>query len=330
MPSRIARKPFAASYLNFSTRQDFKAKQTGRRGVPDRSNVKVLGGNLFRVTRRIDTPIAAAYISFGPWMSSTPFGEHLRREREMRGVSLDEISAATRISTRFLDALENERWEELPGGAFNRGFIRSVARFLGIDEDGLVAEYAFERKTADDARIAVAQSQEIPRNWQPILASVLVIAVLIAGGVFAYRHYGARIAERFHRHAPTSAENNATTASATPDQTSAGSATPNAADPPAASTPAPVVPDLALTIQAMKTADLTVVADGKNVFAGILHSKDTQHFEAHNTLEIDSSHPSDFSLALNGHDVTWVAAPGEPGKMTLARSDLPPATEPAH
>ena len=61
-------------------------------------------------------------------MASTPFGEHLKREREMRGVTLEEISAATRISTRFLEALENEHWEELPGGVFNRGFIRSVAR----------------------------------------------------------------------------------------------------------------------------------------------------------------------------------------------------------
>ena len=53
----------------------------------------------------------------------------------MRGVSLNEISAATRISTRFLEAIENDRWNELPGGAFNRGFIRSIARFLGLDED---------------------------------------------------------------------------------------------------------------------------------------------------------------------------------------------------
>ena len=73
-------------------------------------------------------------------MSSTPFGEHLRREREMRGVSLDEIAAATRISTRFLEAIEKDQWDQLPGGVFNRGFIRSIARFLGLDEESLVAE----------------------------------------------------------------------------------------------------------------------------------------------------------------------------------------------
>src|ERR1700726_686442 len=75
-------------------------------------------------------------------MTKAGFGEHLKREREMRGISLDEICAATRISTRFLEALENEEWEQLPGGVFNRGFVRAVARLLGLDEDDFVAEYA--------------------------------------------------------------------------------------------------------------------------------------------------------------------------------------------
>ena len=97
----------------------------------------------------IDTLISDAYIfcSCGFLrMSSKPFGEHLKREREMRGVSLEEISVATRIAPRFLEALENEQWEQLPGGVFNRGFIRSVARYLGLDEDSLVAEYALRNQ----------------------------------------------------------------------------------------------------------------------------------------------------------------------------------------
>src|SRR5256885_15785980 len=74
-------------------------------------------------------------------MSRSFFGEHLKRERELRGVSRDEICTATRISIRFLEALENEQWSPLPGGIFNRGFVRAVARFLGLDEDDLLAEY---------------------------------------------------------------------------------------------------------------------------------------------------------------------------------------------
>src|ERR1700722_11352147 len=100
-------------------------------------------------------------------MSSTPFGEHLKREREMRGVSLEEISAATRISTRFLEALESENWGELPGGVFNRGFIRSVARFLGLDEDALVAEYALETKDQPGPRVVSLETPAaMPREGQ--------------------------------------------------------------------------------------------------------------------------------------------------------------------
>ena len=74
-------------------------------------------------------------------MTKDTFGESLKREREMRGVTLEEISAATRIATRFLRAIENEQWDQLPGGVFNRGFVRAVARYLGLDEESIVAEY---------------------------------------------------------------------------------------------------------------------------------------------------------------------------------------------
>lgn len=133
-------------------------------------------------------------------MPSTPFGEHLKREREMRGVSLEEVSAATRISTRFLVAIENEKWEELPGGAFNRGFIRAVARFLGLDEDGLVAEYALVTKGALDARQGSDRPAEIPRNWQPAALAVIVLLLLVLAGWFVVHRYGARIAAHFHHH----------------------------------------------------------------------------------------------------------------------------------
>src|ERR1700681_4867511 len=74
-------------------------------------------------------------------MTKGTFGDNLKREREMRGVSLDEISAATRIATRFLQAIENEQWDVLPGGVFNRGFVRAVAHYLGLDEESIMAEF---------------------------------------------------------------------------------------------------------------------------------------------------------------------------------------------
>ena len=69
------------------------------------------------------------------------FGERLKREREKRGVTLDEISVATKISTRMLRALEAEKFDQLPGGIFNKGFVRAYAQHLAMDEDQAVADY---------------------------------------------------------------------------------------------------------------------------------------------------------------------------------------------
>jgi len=120
-----------------------------------------------------------------------PFGDHLKREREMRGVTIGEIAAATRISERFLEALENERWEQLPGGAFNRGFVRSVARFLGLDEESMVAEYVLETKERSQGDSASESSpQGMPRDWRPVIAlavGLVVLAIIAAIGVHYYR-----------------------------------------------------------------------------------------------------------------------------------------------
>jgi cytoskeleton protein RodZ len=139
-------------------------------------------------------------------MSSTPFGEHLKREREMRGVSLEEISAATRISTRFLEAIEGEHWDQLPGGVFNRGFIRAIARFLGLDEDSLVAEYAIETRDTAPPRIAPEYSGDSRRiPWAGILVALVVLAALVAGSWFVVVRYGARIGAFLHGHRNSSA-----------------------------------------------------------------------------------------------------------------------------
>jgi cytoskeleton protein RodZ len=69
------------------------------------------------------------------------FGENLKKEREKRKITIEDISASTKIGTRMLQALEENKFNQLPGGIFNKGFVRSYARFVGIDEDQAVADY---------------------------------------------------------------------------------------------------------------------------------------------------------------------------------------------
>src|SRR5690349_11761593 len=71
----------------------------------------------------------------------TNFGASFRQARESKGISLDQIATETRISTRFLSAIENEEFQLLPGGIFNRGFVRAFAEKVGLDPDKAVADY---------------------------------------------------------------------------------------------------------------------------------------------------------------------------------------------
>jgi cytoskeleton protein RodZ len=69
------------------------------------------------------------------------FGEKLRLERERRKITLEQISVSTKIGTRMLEALEEDKFNQLPGGIFNKGFVRAYSRCIGLDEDQTVAEY---------------------------------------------------------------------------------------------------------------------------------------------------------------------------------------------
>jgi cytoskeletal protein RodZ len=74
------------------------------------------------------------------------FGETLKRERELRKISLREVSEATKIGLRYLEALEGNRFDQLPGGLFNKGFIRAYAKFIGLDGEAMVNAYLFDLK----------------------------------------------------------------------------------------------------------------------------------------------------------------------------------------
>jgi cytoskeletal protein RodZ len=69
------------------------------------------------------------------------FGEKLKQEREKRQITLEQISISTKIGTRMLQALEEDKFNQLPGGIFNKGFVRAYSRVVGLDEDQTVAEY---------------------------------------------------------------------------------------------------------------------------------------------------------------------------------------------
>jgi transcriptional regulator with XRE-family HTH domain len=88
-------------------------------------------------------------------------GQELKRERELRGISLREIANSTRISLRFLLALEEDRLDLIPGAFFVRAILRSYARSIGIDEHQVLNKYQ-EIYTFEE-QLQYRESPERPR-----------------------------------------------------------------------------------------------------------------------------------------------------------------------
>lgn len=266
-------------------------------------------------------------------MTKSTFGEHLKREREMRGVSLEEISVATRIGTRFLEALENEQWDRLPGGVFNRGFVRAIARFLGLDEEGLLAEYAFAADGRGETPVWTGAGfpPSARTSWITWVLAAVIVILVVGGAWAAWRRH---VAKRALSQTPTAqvAESPAAPQATTtpePPASSATNAPASASSPPADANAAasPVEPALLeLKLEAGKSTTLTVVADGKTLFVGRISAGQTRQFQASEKFEVSARDSSALLLELNGQMLPPLGTPGRPGKTTLTRKDLKPSS----
>ena len=124
---------------------------------------------------------------------ATGIGERLREARVLRGLDLDEIADRTKIRVPFLRALEEERWDQLPGPAYARAFLRTYADALGLDADLVVDEYVSgesqepEPEVAQAPRLGGADRRRprlptrpagVPRPRWPAVAGVAVAALV--------------------------------------------------------------------------------------------------------------------------------------------------------
>ncbi len=129
-------------------------------------------------------------------MSET-LGEKLRQAREERGISISEVAEQTRISPHYLELIELDDYRTLPGGIFNKGFVKSYAKYVGIDEVEALQDYS---------RIISTQTGEPddePKTYRPEVLtddyssssswSTVVFAVIILGlmslGIYALVSY---------------------------------------------------------------------------------------------------------------------------------------------
>jgi cytoskeleton protein RodZ len=137
----------------------------------------------------------------------TQVGETLRRERLKRNLDIEQISHELKISARFLEAIEKDQYDKLPGGVFAKSFVRQYARMLGLDEDDLTGQLqgviapppditllAEKPKPASVAPIQVPKVEEWETvgdrgfRWSGSLSAavMVVVVMLVCSAVYAW------------------------------------------------------------------------------------------------------------------------------------------------
>ena len=113
-------------------------------------------------------------------------GEKLRLARETRGIALRDISEQTRISMRYLEAIEVDDYRRLPGGIFNRSFIRAYAKFIGYDEDQAIEDYSRtlrelgepDEETKSYKSLVYTDDSHSRSPFMTLLLALVILAVL--------------------------------------------------------------------------------------------------------------------------------------------------------
>jgi cytoskeletal protein RodZ len=258
----------------------------------------------------------------------TNLGATFKQARESRGISLDQIANETRISTRFLAAIENEEFHLLPGGVFNRGFVRAYAEKIGIDPDQAVAEYQ---------RIAEVRQPEIlssptptaarkGRGLYPVALGTLFLLIVI---FYVATREGGHTAQTASAPAKPSAENvqaaapvipppdSVTRPAAAPETT----ATAPTVEPPPQAPPipqAPVQTALKLEMEATEKTWVKVTADGTTVDPGeVLEAGTTRKFTAQNTIHISVGNAAGVNLKLNDKPMKPLGKSGQVREVTI-------------
>jgi cytoskeleton protein RodZ len=232
------------------------------------------------------------------------FGDNLRRERELRGIRLREISQGTKISLRFLQAVEDDRLDLLPGGMFPRAFVRQYADYLGLDVERTLAAFNDTHGTAP--------VEKRPAKPPPLVAWRQV-AWMIVGGV-------ALLVVVLMSGRPSSRARQATAPAPLPILVSS----PSRALPPPAPPPAEIE-GLVLTLKAEQECWVEARADGRSVLNRVLTAGETTTLEATGEIRLSVGNAGGLTLNLNNLPGLPLGRNGEVKKNILINRDNLPA-----
>jgi cytoskeleton protein RodZ len=238
-------------------------------------------------------------------------GESLREARTRGGFSAADVHKAIRIRERYLTALEEERWDMLPGEAYTKGFLRTYAEHLGLNSQLYIDEYNARIARHDEepplaTRLSVAHGRHLPRGVLVTFAGILVIGAAVAG-LAAWRLGG--------------------TSTPPHGQRASGAAPPPTAQPkttPAKPTTQPTVSAAPVFTRISATRGrcwLLVRAGGPNgalLYEGILEQGQVKSFQLQTRLWVRMGRPSALDVTVAGKPVNGL--PSSPSNMFLSRA----------
>jgi cytoskeleton protein RodZ len=272
------------------------------------------------------------------------FGDRLRREREMRSITLDEISESTKISRRHLEALEGEQFDQLPGGVFNKGFVRAYAHFLGIDEDQAVADYSAasnEQPEPEDKfplEIHAQPNRELnPRRSNlPMAFAAAALAGVLVGYFFwvKSRPHSNEAVEPSHATSttapqaePAKASSPAEVTTATPSvaqrsATPAPAKTERSAPAPAQAEKKASEKEFFVVIKAKEDSWISVVADGHSVMQKVLSADRQKLVKAARQIVLRTGNAGGIEVSFNGKSLGALGNENEPRTLTFSATGL--------
>jgi cytoskeleton protein RodZ len=219
-------------------------------------------------------------------------GEALRSAREAQGKSVEDAAAATRIRPSYLEALEQEHFEQLGGNVYAKGFLRSYARFLGVDPAPLLDAYrAQERPDAplfEHAPTAIRGGRASGRRGQTWLAVAIVcVSIILVVSLWSLLRPAPD---------PTSAQPPFAPEPATTAVAGAGTSAPP-------TTARPAQTGVTVTLRYRAPSWTRVTADGKVFFEGTPGPAERRTFRAKRSIDLILGAPAVVSLTVNGKDL---------------------------
>ena len=250
-------------------------------------------------------------------------GEELKFLREGRNLSLEDVSQTTRISRRYLEYIESNRFDQLPGGAFNRAFIRSYAQFLGMNPKEALQQYS---KQAPSPREKSGRREPPLHRHRPlirfVISSTMTLTLIVLGGLLLYREIRITRTEMEEARAKVTTTLEAmvipTTTLAPAEPSIPGESPAGTLPPPSQETN--IVPEqypINLIIEAVNQCWISVNADGRQITSQLLARGDKLPFRAHNQIALIIGNAGGINLRFNGNALRKLGASGEVQKVIL-------------